>query len=243
VTVPRCPIAWIEAVRAEHHVADKGHAQVNGMDAHAYRSAAQIRITDMLSGAQIRMRLFRDALTEWLAQGEYLTMWDGVRTLSDEHRRQREAVEEHVLGVSHGAPPSSRPRYAYVANSDERCAELNSYGFVVVTLDDDIADRSTVVFGDSIGSTNGAETRIIAPEPLHATMLPCRYGWHDILPVATIADACDQRYRYAEVQIYGPLVPRDIVEVLFCCGVRATDELRVLMDRHGLVYDEIEDLP
>lgn len=243
VNVPQCPAVWVHAVHTEHQSADEGHAHANGLEPTAYRSAARNRVTELLSGTRVRMRLVRDALTDWLREGEYRTMWDGVRVLGEEHRRQREAVEERVLGIPKDAPISARPRYGYCSDSDEHSAEVNSYGYVIVTLSDDVARRATVLFGDSVGSTNGAETMITAPVPVRSATLDCRYGWRDVLPVDMLADACDQRYRYAEVQIYGPLVPADINEILFCCGVRATDELRLLMDRYGLVYDEIEDLP
>lgn len=243
MNVSRCPAVWVDAVRIAHQSADEEHANTNGLEPAAYRSAARSRVTELLSGTRVRMRLVRDALTDWLREGEYLTMWDGVRVLGEEHRRQREAVEERVLGIPNAAPLSARPRYGYCSHSDERSAEVNAYGYVIVTLSDDVASRATVLFGDSIGSTNGAEITVTAPVPVRSATLDCRYGWRDVLPVDMLADACDQRYRYAEVQIYGPLVPADINEILFCCGVRATDELRLLMDRYSLVYDEIEDLP
>lgn len=243
MTVPRCPAAWLDAVHSQQTTADEDFADANGMDANTYRSAAQARVTELLGSARVRMRLLPGALAEWLTEGEYRTMWDGVRSLSDEHRRQREAVEKQVFGLPTDAAPSARPRYGYTSESDERSGEINSYGYVIITFDDEIVGRATVLFGDSIGSTNGAENRIIAPVPLGAATLHCRYGWRDILPAPALADACDPTFRYAEVQIYGPLTPHHIAEVLFCCGVRATDELRGLMDAYSLVYDEIEDLP
>jgi len=191
VSVPPCPTAWIDAVHAEQRSTDEDHARANDMDTDAYRSAAQTRITEFLSGSRIRMRLFPGALTDWLTEGEFRTMWDGVRTLSDEHRRQREAVEERVFGVPTDAPPPKRPRYGYTSESDERSGEINSYGFVIVTFDDEVTSRATVLFGDSIGSTNGAENKIIAPVPLRAATLACRYGWCDVLPANGLADACD----------------------------------------------------
>ena len=226
-SVPSPPQLWCDAVQAEQLKADTEHAQVSGHDLVTYRLLTLRRLPTLLADAEIRMRIREDGLAGWLESGAFETFHSVGYTAGLADRTVRIEVEHGVLGVPADASPCDRPIYGYVHGSaDELSSRITDYGKILVRLDDGLRQRATVTLGDSMGSTNRGNWACMSPEPLEQPVLLCRFANRDVVSAGNLVDACDPYYGYAEVQIYGPLYPHDIREVVFCYGVPATDTLR-----------------
>lgn len=231
---------WREAVERDQLITDEGYARGCGREVGEYRAAAAEQVHALLVDAEIRIRLWPGDLAGWLTTGEFETMHGAGKSSGDPHLEDRLKVEEAVLGVERGTPEAARPRYGYASGSIEGFRALNDYGKVVVRLEDQVRSRATVLLGDSIGSTNTAGWSSLAPESFGSPGLLCRFSNQDVLDAADLGAACDQTFRYAEVQVYGPLRPEHIAEIVFCGGEIATDELRRLALDRSLPVTEIE---
>lgn len=242
--VPECPSAWRKGVDKDQQYADKDHAQspVQG-GVNNYRALATLKLRELLSSAEVRMRMWEGDLEGWLGDGVFKTVHGGGNTSGHPNLDLRIEVEAKVLGVPDTATEFHRPRYGYAQGSAEAYTEINLYGKILVRFRDHVRDHTTVMLGDSMGSTNSGGWPCMAPEPLCAPQLPCRYSECDIVNADALGDACDPAYRYAELQIYGPLGPEDITEVVFCDGVRATRGLRNLLGDWSVTFYELDDYP
>lgn len=241
--IATCPSAWRVAVEHDHRLADTDHAAARESPIAPYRALAQARVAELLDGVEIRMRLWPSDLEGWLRSGVFETMHGEGTTSGGLNAAERISVEEKVLGVPANAAEADRPRFGYARGSLESYSAINDYGKVVVRFVDEIRSWANVVLGDSVGSTNIGGWPSTAPERLASPGLACRFSERDVLTATTVGEACDPAYRYAEVQIYGELLPEHIAEVLFCSGEPAPDDLRRLIDDWSLVFDEIESYP
>lgn len=237
---PTCPGCWPDAVDWDHCYADACHAQHAGLDVEDYREAAAVRLTELVGGA-VRMRLWEDGLKSWLdaEQGLFETAYGVGTTSGTDDLVLRAEIEVKMLGVAAHADDPDRPRYGYARGSAENDRALNHYGKILVRLRHGFQGRATIVLGDSIGSTKEGGWECFAPEPLGQPGLRCRFSSRDVVAAQDLADACDPDYRYAEVQIYGPVQPGDIEEVVFCGGVPATDDLRLALGNWDVIFSEI----
>lgn len=196
----------------------------------------------LLTDAEVRMRMWRGDLELWLEEGRFETVFGAGSTSGSPDIAQRVEVEAKVLGISEDTGDSGRPRYGYAQGSHED-GPLHTYGKVLVRFASAIRDRAMVMFGDSTGSTKRAGWPSSAPDPLGAPTLACRFSNRDVLGATDLADACDEYFGYAELQIYGELYPTDIAEVIFCGGINAPATLRSALDDWTVTYDEIEGYP
>jgi hypothetical protein len=241
--VPSCPSDWREKVEAEHLVADEWHAERSGRERNDYRDAAAVRLPLLLDRAEVRMRVREADLEGWLREGVFETIHGAGETSGLNDPALRIEIEAKVLGVPVGAGDAERPRYGYMQGSTETGTTINQYGKILVRFRDGVRDRATTTFGDSMGSTRVGERASLAPESLLAPDLPCRFSDQDVVDTAGLADSCDQGYRYAEAQIYGPLTPADIREVVFCAGLPAPDDLRNRLGDWSVAFFEIDGYP
>jgi len=230
-------------VHWNHQAADEEHAQRAGQVLTEYRTSAGARLVELLADAEVRMRMWENDLERWLDEGVFRTLHGGGETSGLDDLITRTEVEASVLGVPAGTLDDGRPRYGYAQGSDEADRQINHYGKILVRFREHVHNDATVVLGDSIGSTRSAGWCCMAPERLRAPELLCRFSPRDVVQADTLSEACDPDYRYAEVQIYGPLSPDSIREVVFCNGVIATRDLRNLLDDWGVLFYEIDDYP
>lgn len=240
---PRSPDAWREGVNKDQQCADEDYARSTGRELDDYRAAATVRLCDLLDGAEVRMRMREYDLEGWLDEGVFETAHGAGNTSGTNDLHLRIEVEAKVLGVHADATDPERPRYGYAQGSGEGDVEINQYGKILVRFRDRVREHATVMLGDSIGSTRSSQWQCMAPEPLCAPELPCRFSLRDVVKANRLVNACDPDYRYAEVQIYCPLSPVDITEVVFCDGVRAPRGLRHRLDDWGVAFYELNDYP
>jgi hypothetical protein len=237
-----CPQDWIDGVVDDQTVADARYAKARKIGLGAYGRAAASRVAELLADPRPRMRVHPAALEGWLRDGRYKTLHEtgtssGARTLE-----RRLDVEEKVLGVARDADADNRPKYGYVYPGRE-VDQLHLYGMVVVYLNTDLLDGSNVMFGDSYGSTNEGGWTCSAPEPVLSPTLICRYSEVDVVDAADLAVACDPKFNYAELQMYGRITPRQISEVRFYSRVPANGQLRNLLSRWSIPFQESSDPP
>jgi hypothetical protein len=204
-----------------------------------YRAAAQSRLRALLADSEIRLRMYPNDLQAWLEQGEFETMHGRGRTSGHQSLPDRRKVEAKVLGVREDACSAARPRYGYARGSCEDAKPINLFGQILVRLHESerIREKASVMLGDSMGSTNVGEFPCIAPAPLRAPALTCRFSSAEVVRATSLEEACDPCYLYAEVQIYTPLYPDDIKQVVFCGGLAMPVDLSLLLNRLGIEHD------
>jgi hypothetical protein len=185
------------------------------------------------------MRMFPRDLQAWLESELFETMHGAGHTDGHPGKAERIRVEEIVLGVPVDAPETDRPRYGYVQGSREDATVINGYGRVLVRFHDHVLEDAKVMLGDSMGSTNIAELEHTGPADLGAPELIARHSGTDVLGAAALAQACDPYFEYAEVQLYGPLRPEDIKQVVFCGGLAIPVDVQFLLDRFDVPADQI----
>jgi hypothetical protein len=242
--MPTTPAAARAEVIEFHEETDAQHAARANEEVAAYREGVGKKLATFLAGQELRIRLTPSDLIRWLEDGERLTFHTTGITNGYEDIHTRRTIEHEMMGVPLEAAEEDRPRYGYVRGGLEGATELNGYGNVVIRLTDDLRERATVVLGDSIGSSTRNRIPLgcvcmVAERLANTDDLLCRFPDQDVAGADQLHQACDPRYQYAEAQIYDPLVPDTITQVVFCNGERATGELRRLMASWGLIFDEI----
>ena len=245
MAMPTNPAAARAEVIELHEETDARYATRADEEVDAYREGVGKKLAAFLAGEELRIRLKPSDLIRWLEDGERLTFHTTGITNGYEDIQARRTVEHEMMGVPLEAGEENRPRYGYVRGSLEEATELNGYGNVLIRLADDLRGRATVVLGDSIGSSTRNRIPVgcvcMVAEPLaDVSELLCRFPDQDVAAADQLHQACDEGYQYAEVQIYDRLEPNAIRQVVFCNGERATGELRRLIDRWGLNFDEID---
>jgi hypothetical protein len=241
--VPSCPGEWCQKVEDDQLIADAEHAENCGRQLDDYRNAAAARLPMLMDGAEVRMRMWEADLQGWLEEGVFETIHGAGETSGLNDPALRLEVEAKVLGVPADADDAHRPRYGYMQGSAEAGTAINQYGKILVRFRDGVREHATATFGDSMGSTKAGGWPSLGPESLLALDLPCRFSAQDVVDTAGLGESCDQSYRYAEAQIYGPLTPDDIHEVVFCDGRRAPVDLRNRLDDWSVPFYEIDDYP
>jgi hypothetical protein len=237
-----CPQAWVDGVVEDQAIADAGYARGRRMDSEGYGDVASIRVSELLADPQPRMRIHPGDLEAWLRDGLFKTFHETGMSSGARKLELRLDVEEKVLGVARNADPDDRPKYGYVYPGRE-VDRLRPYGNAVVHLNSGLLDESNVMFGDSIGSTNEGGWMCSGPEPVLSPTLVCRFSNIDVVDAPDLAAACDPRFSYAELHIYGRITPRQIAEVRFYSRVRADRRLRNLLDRWAIPFKESADPP
>lgn len=243
VEVPACSAEWKRQVEADHTPAETAHAERAGIDLNTYRREASKRVCELLLDKRMQVRMRHDGLEGFMTDGFYRNSFDGGTSAGVRSLELRVEVEATVLGLRQSAAASERPIYGYLQGTDEAHNALNAYGSVLLVLAEELIDRATIVFGDSIGSTFQGGNATFAPTPVGDPTLLCTFASADLYSVNNLAEAVDPGYPYAELQIYGGLRPRDISFVTFC-GNRAPDQTTMMnLEREEIRYDVIEGYP
>jgi len=144
-------------------------------------------------------------LEAWLEEGRFQTdarrrQTGGAPNIEHRTRSRRRSR------IAADTPEPGRPRYGYAQGSQEDAREINHYaGCSAVPWH--IRERGDRHAGRQHGVDDTAESPSASSRAADAPDLPCRFSDVDVLGAAALADACDQYYRYAEVQIYGELLP------------------------------------
>jgi hypothetical protein len=244
VVLPVCPAEWAERVDADHTPFEEEHASGACLDLNHYRAEATQRVRDLFQGRQLQLRMRHDGLEGFMQEGYFRNRFDGGSTRGTRNKEIRLKVESIVLGVDRNTIASERPIYGYLQGTSEDHNEINLYGSVILTLSDALIDHATIVLGDSVGSTSEGEHPMFAPQPLKDPSLLCTCGGEiDMRTVEDLQGAVDPRFPYAELHIYGGLLPRHITFVTFCENKAPDQATLASLERAEIRYAVVEGYP
>jgi hypothetical protein len=204
-----------------------------GDDVPAFRATLEAKLRGWVSGAEVRRRIDETGLIAVLGSGDFRplaatgTSGSGVTSPS-----VRADDEKRIFGIPLDAAPDQRPIYCYLEGSDEAGA-IASYGSIVVGFHERIKSRATFVLGDSRDATLLAP--VFSPVPLLDPSIDAFSNTRrDLLHAASLAEACADQYRYAEVQVHGGLSATDITRVIYTRGAKPSREATELLRVAGL---------
>lgn len=142
---------------------------------------------------------------------------DSNGLLRPEYRRD---VENYFWGYGFREKGEARPIYGYMHSSEADQTNVTQYGMVQIRLKDEIRERCTVSWGDSLDSypdvqplpldsrnlTAAIATEIVPSylDPSPSNRAPMDFGWGD-----TEEQAC-----YIEIQVHGGVTLDDIEEIV-----------------------------
>lgn len=166
--------------------------------AHNFRSL----VPEDLHGA-VRVRVGAHHIEEILADGLKTQHDTGTSggIFSPVRRDQHEAVMF--------AAPNTRPIYGYIKTTVptmDGTSGQGQYGAFAIVLKDSVAHRTTVTYGDSLGS----EDFPAAPIPVHNV-----HNSTTMRINAAVLDRTGDKPRYVEAQIHGKVKPSDIDHIEF----------------------------
>jgi hypothetical protein len=240
---PTCSAQWIVKVEADHQPAEEDHALRASIDVEIYRDEALTRVRELLTDRQLRLRTRVDGLSGLMDEDLFRTSFAGGVSGGVNDLATRIQVEANVLGVDRDAAIAERPAYGYLQGTDETGNTLNSYGSVLLVLSTELTERTTIVFGDSMGTTYSGTYAAFAPSPLSAPSLLCTYATCELRSAETLANATDPTFRYAELQIYGGISQRDISFVVFSKANGPDEALSAALEHAGIDFKIVSGFP
>ena len=145
-------MGWATHVRNTHDATFPHYAAAHGMTVDAYREAIGHQLMAFLANTEVRLRVsYHDAHTV-LAEGYVRNQFETGHSGGALNPSGRLLIEQALSGVALDAPGPHRPRYGYLAGSDETYL-LPQYGDVVLRLLPELRHRTTFVFGDTLDHT------------------------------------------------------------------------------------------
>ncbi len=152
----------------------------------------------------------------------------------------REAAERWMFGIPPSSDPGDYPVYGYIRTQGYE-GRVDGYGDIRVTFKDSVKNRTSFVFGDSLGDGMRGD---IVPAPLNdphegnitqfadVNRISRRFGIKENMGAIDVS--------YVEAQIHGPLTPDDIEFVELVGWIRwdepAQKELIDLLEELGIPY-------
>ncbi len=224
---------WLDRVRERAAWAWPLRAKEACVDVATYERLATQKIRGWSADAEVRLRITEEQFIAFLRSGSYQTLATTGTSGGTTNLAIRRAVEDQIFGIPRSADAEARPIYGYLEGSDEQNA-LPQWGPVVLVVDHSVRERATFILGDSVDSTIQGRHPLLAPEPLQAPCLLAASSSQNVLQAATLADACSQHGRYAEVQIYRGLDRDDIARVICIAGWQPSAESARLLNAYGL---------
>lgn len=189
----------------------------DGVDAKIEQETAFVK--EAMEGSDVHIRVTAATLGSVLRQGRMKTQFESNRSRGLLSNDIRADVEFQQWGIPKDSDPEMRPVYGYMAEEGEALVRkggfLNQYGDVVVVLKDDVRERTTVTFGDSLDVHDRPEAQQGMPvdeadwrvgrysTAYGSPSFPSKMG----LPLKDSND-------YAEAQVHGGVHTEDIDHVV-----------------------------
>lgn len=174
------------------------------------------KIKQAFAGKHVAMRVHPGRLARALARGRFTTVHETNSSSGLPDPDYRADFEERVFGIPPDSPWQDRPIYGYLTGGPEdEVGGLVQYGKIKLVLKDETRQRTTAMFGDSLGNDAAVPTPMLNPD------------WRSWEGEAyNYVDAADARKRYGpdrerssktyiEAQIHGGVTVGDIAEVVF----------------------------
>jgi len=240
---PACPPSWRAEVEQVRGGSEDDFARTHDLSLDEYRRQARQRIIELVDRKQLRIRMLEGQLATFIAERRFKNYFEGGETTGVKDKGLRRKVESRTLGVSESAQGEDRPIYGYLQGSLENHHELKPHGSIIVVLKPEVTERATIVFGDTIGSTNDAELAVFAPDDLRQPTLLCSYAYRDPLLAAVLGDAVDPVFGFAELQIYGGISDHDIAYIFFCKGEEPDETTMTHLEQAEIRYRLQSDYP
>ena len=217
---------------AEKHAARKvkSYAKANGLTESEYVAKVEGVLQAVVDKASIRVRAPLSSVAAILKDGRLKSQHELKRgeTRGKYNPKMRVDQEAELFGTPKDLPKDERPIYGYLAEGDDpemsypAKAYVDSYGDVVLHLKDDVRDRTSTTFDDSLQS-HLAGTSPVVPHMLDNVGLtshtlrddPLR-RWDeaadDFRPLKSVDEMLPS---YVEAQIHGGVKTSDIESIEF----------------------------
>lgn len=245
-TGPFTTTAWTSAVERHQRPFLARAAAERGVSLHDYVLLLRDRVTQLLVDASPYIRMPTAALGCVLRDGRFKSQFETGTSSGLLDTTRRADLEQRIFGIPLDAACETRPIYGYLAVDPTRTGFLwrqdRSAPHVVVQLQPEVLDRTSVVMTDTLGihpSPARLSIARVAPthphEPTHlcvpAEIPQLPDGSPAIESVDVLAIQCiDQVQPYAEAQFHGGVSRSDIARVLVrgSCPTEVLDSLDVL---------------
>jgi len=189
-----------------------------GMSAHVLRDQVNESVKEALKDALPFIRVELPVVSKILQSGRFLSQHEMDLAAGEDFMAEvRSDVELEVMGVPRGTLASYRPIYGYLSSlrpgdpGPSGHADTTSYGDVVVELKENLKDRSTVTFQDSMGAM---DTGNFMATPVSKPNIRSVDLGGDELPYKVRNKTVDGD-GYTEAQIHNGISLKDIEKVWF----------------------------
>lgn len=164
----------------------------------------------------------------------------------DSYLKNRQRVEDMWFGYDNDTPANKRPIYTLLSQATDLPATTAAYGDVQIVLNDNIKDRATVTFGDSINDANNIQPSSARSPKLESfgsridqvaesIMIAQENNWPIEKEIVHVGG-------YVEAQVFGGIKLKDIDTIIFGQAVGRDkfympgQELLAMLDRLGIRY-------
>lgn len=202
--------------------------------------AVSAKMRELTAKAKVRVRVDEDALGSILEDGRFKTQFETGTSEGALNPELRDQIENFYFGYE-DTPGEDRPIYGYVAGQGDEWT-TQQYGEVIVQLDDDIRDRTSVSFFDSLDAYRGTGTifeqgQELMPSPLNDPSWQSAMPWEPDQLYGSILQFEDLRElpAYAEAQIHGGVAVDDIEQVIFT-GAEPSAEIKAALKEAGISW-------
>ena len=175
----------------------------------------------LLDDAEVRVRVSSNVLDDIFDTGRMKSQFETGTSSGVLSPASRAEWETQLFGYSPDLPAEQRPIYGYVASKDAPAGESDAegvamYGDAILRLKDDVRERSSVTFTDSVEAE-------VAPSPMTGQPKMESTITFDAYPSGSVyGDAWDPLTwerswdvpGYAEAQVHGGVQASDIEEVI-----------------------------
>lgn len=204
-------------------------AQSAGLDEEEYIRQVNQELERLVDDAEVRTRTDRRGLRGILEDGEFKNQHQTGTSLGELNPDLRLEAERSFFDITSDSP-SDHPIYGYLGprggGFGDDPWEVEHYGGIVFRFDDDVRDRTTFMWGDSLGEMNTVKRgshpgRLTVPvnDPdyravSHGRDSPLGVDTSDLNSTPVSREHVGDGATYLESQIHGELTLDDVEEVL-----------------------------
>jgi len=245
------PERWRRDVAAHQQPYVEAAARTRGMTVAEYDEALEAKMRDLLADAKPYMRVSERSLEKIVNDGRFKSQFETGTSSGALTPSRRAALEHDLFDLPHGLAPQDRPLYGYLGDEPLGNTDLNHYsdarGQIAVRFKDDVLDRTTFTFWDSLDIIDPPPAATGGPRMAPSTPANPRRGAvpHDApafvnggAPVFQLQDVfdvddLDEIWPYVEAQYHGGLTVDDIAEVVLEVD---NPTLEAFLDAHGISW-------
>jgi hypothetical protein len=204
------------------------------MGTEAFKRLLTRKTRQAFAGRKVAVRVWRDRLDRMLDRGRLTTLHETRRSSGSENVGLRMEWERSMFGIPFEAPWQDRPVYGYLMRHEPPSYdEISQYGDVVLIMREEVRDRTTALFGDSLGNDRAVPTPVNDPDWRSWDKDAFRRA--ETLRQELETRSVDNYSYYVEAQIHGGVELHDIEKVVF---VQRPDQRRIdKLDRLGIAWE------